>query len=84
MADGINSVIRGTIIQLNTPEHMRGRVMSINSLVTNSSNELGRVESGLAASVLGTIPSVLFGGSMTLLIVFIVFMTTPALRKLEY
>jgi MFS family permease len=84
IADGINSVIRGTIIQLNTPEHMRGRVMSINSLVTNSSNELGRVESGLAASVMGTMPSVLFGGSMTLLIVFIVFITTPALRKLEY
>jgi MFS family permease len=84
IADGINSVIRGTIIQLKTPEQMRGRVMSINSLFTNSSNELGRLESGLAASVLGTMPSVLFGGGMTLLIVFIVFITTPALRKLEY
>jgi len=84
IADGINSVIRGTIIQLKTPEYMRGRVMSINSLFTNSSNELGRLESGLAASAMGVMPSVFFGGGMTLLIVIITFVLTPGLRKLEY
>jgi len=83
-ADGINSVIRGTIIQIKTPENMRGRVMSINSLFTNSSNELGRLESGLAASAMGIMPSVFFGGGMTLLIVIITFVITPGLRKLEY
>jgi MFS family permease len=84
VADGINSVIRGTIIQLQTPDNIRGRVMSINSLFTNSSNELGRLESGLAASAMGVIPSVFFGGTMTLLIVIITFVSTPGLRKLEY
>ena len=84
IANGINSVIRGTIIQLKTPEHMRGRVMSINYLFTNSSNELGRLESGLAASAMGIIPSILFGGGLALLIVGITFVLTPGLRKLEY
>jgi MFS family permease len=84
LADTINSVIRGTIIQLKTPDHMRGRVMGINSLFTNSSNELGRLESGVAAYFMGTMPSILFGGAMTLIIVAISFVKAPALRKLEY
>jgi MFS family permease len=84
MADAVNSVIRGTILQLKTPDYIRGRVMSISSVFTNSSNELGRLESGLAASFLGTMPSIFFGGAMALFIVVITFIKTPKLRKLEY
>jgi MFS family permease len=84
MADAVNSIIRGTIIQLKTADHMRGRVMSINSLFTNSSNELGRLESGVAASFFGIMPSIFFGGIMTLLIVLVTLVKTPALRKMEY
>ena len=58
MLDGISVVIRGTILQLKTPDHMRGRVMSVNSMFINSSNELGQFESGLAARLLGVVPSV--------------------------
>lgn len=84
IANAINSIIRGTIVQLKTPNHMRGRVMVINSLFTNSSNELGRLESGLAAFAMGTMPSIIFGGVMTLFVVLIVFLKTPHLRELEY
>jgi MFS family permease len=84
MADAVNSVIRGTILQLKTPDYIRGRVMSISSVFTNSSNELGRLESGLAASFMGTMPSIFFGGAMALFVVVITFVKTPSLRKLEY
>jgi hypothetical protein len=84
MADSINSVIRGTIIQLNTPDGMRGRVMSINSVFSNSSNELGRFESGIAAHFMGTMTSIFFGGAMTILIVIIAFIKAPELKKIEY
>jgi MFS family permease len=84
LANTVNSVIRGTIMQIKTPDNMRGRVMGINSLFTNSSNELGKLESGIAAHFLGAMPSVLFGGIMTLVIVSISFIKSPSLRKLEY
>ena len=84
LADTVNSVIRGTIMQIKTPDKMRGRVMGINSLFTNSSNELGKLESGVAAHFLGTMPSVLFGGIMTLVIVAVSYVKSPSLRKLEY
>ena len=84
VADTVNSLIRGTIMQLKTPDKMRGRVMGINSLFTNSSNELGKLESGIAAHFLGTMPSVLFGGAMTIVMVVISFIKSPTLRKLEY
>ena len=84
LANSVNSVIRGTIMQIKTPDNMRGRVMGINSLFTNSSNELGRVESSLAAYYMGIMPSILFGGTMTLLFVLITYVKTPELRKLEY
>jgi hypothetical protein len=63
---------------------MRGRVSSVSSLFVNSSNELGQFESGVAASLLGTVPSVIFGGCMTLLVTAIAWIKTPALKKLEY
>ena len=82
--DGISVVIRGTILQMKTPEAMRGRVMSVNSMFINSSNELGQFESGVAAKLLGVVPAVIFGGSMTLLVVIITWFKAPSLRKLEY
>ena len=84
MLDGISVVVRGTITQLKTPDHMRGRVMSVNSMFVNSSNELGQFESGVAAKLMGTIPSVIFGGSMTLLVVIVTWFKSPTLRKMEY
>jgi len=84
MLDGVSVVVRGTIMQLKTPDNMRGRVMSVNSMFINSSNELGQFESGLAAQIMGNVPSVVFGGCMTLLVVFITWFKAPSLRKLEY
>ena len=84
MLDGVSVVVRGTIMQLKTPDHMRGRVMSVNSMFINSSNELGQFESGVAARLLGVVPSVIFGGCMTLLVVMVTAIKAPSLRKLEY
>lgn len=84
MLDGISVVVRGTIMQLKTPDNMRGRVLSVNSMFINSSNELGQFESGLAAKLLGNVPSVIFGGCMTLAVVVITWLRAPALRKMEY
>lgn len=74
--DSISVIIRGTIMQLLTPDHMRGRVSAVNFMFIGSSNEIGAFESGAAATLLGTVPSVIFGGSMTLLIVTITFLKT--------
>ena len=82
--DGISVVIRGTILQLKTPDNMRGRVMSVNSMFINSSNELGQFESGLTAKIMGVKPSVIFGGAMTLFVVAITWFKAPSLRKMEY
>lgn len=84
MLDGVSTIIRGTIAQLKTPNELKGRVMSVNSMFINSSNELGQFESGLAARFMGLVPSVVFGGSMTLLIVIIMWFKAPQLKKLEY
>jgi MFS family permease len=84
MLDAISVVVRGTITQLKTPDNMRGRVMSVTSMFVNSSNELGQFESGMMAKLLGTVPSVIFGGSMTLLVVFLTWFRAPKLRKMEY
>ncbi|WP_153799119.1 MFS transporter [Foetidibacter luteolus] len=84
MLDGVSVVVRGTIMQLKTPDNMRGRVMSVNGMFINSSNELGQFESGLAAKLMGNIPSVVFGGCMTLLVVIITWIKAPSLRKMEY
>ena len=82
--DGFSMIVRGTIVQLKTPDHMRGRVMSVNSMFINSSNEFGQFESGVAAKLLGVIPSVVFGGTMTLLVVVTTWFKAPSLRKMEY
>ena len=82
--DGLSVVVRSTIIQLYVPDEMRGRVSSVNSMFINSSNELGQFESGLAARLLTTVPSVIFGGCMTILVVTVAWIKAPKLRKLEY
>ncbi|MEI6087842.1 MAG: MFS transporter [Bacteroidota bacterium] len=84
IVDGVSVVIRGTILQLKTPDNMRGRVMSVNSMFINSSNELGQFESGVAAKLLGVVPSVVFGGCMTIFVVVTTWFKAPALRKMEY
>ena len=84
MLDGISVVIRGTVLQLTTPDVMRGRVSSVNSMFINSSNELGQFESGFTARIMGAVPAVIFGGSMTLLVAIISWIKAPGLRKFEY
>lgn len=84
MLDGISVVIRGTILQLTTPDEMRGRVSSVNSMFVNSSNELGQFESGFTARLFGAGPAVIFGGCMTILVAIITWIKAPGLRKFEY
>jgi MFS family permease len=81
--DNVSVVIRGTILQLFTPDEMRGRVAAVNSIFIGSSNELGAFESGVAAKIMGLIPSVIFGGAMTLVVVSVTTKVSPVLRKLS-
>lgn len=83
VTDGISVVIRQTILQLKTPDHMRGRVAAVNSIFVGSSNELGAFESGLTAKLMGTVTAVVFGGSMTLLIVVFTGIKLPGFRTLD-
>jgi MFS family permease len=83
VADGISVVIRQTILQLKTPDHMRGRVAAVNSIFVGSSNELGAFESGLTAKLMGTVSAVVFGGSMTLLVVVFTGIKLPSFRNLD-
>jgi predicted MFS family arabinose efflux permease len=81
--DGVSVVLRGTLVQLWTPQEMMGRVAAVNSFFIGSSNELGAFESGLAARLLGVVPSILFGGTLTLVTVALVAWRSPALRCLR-
>ncbi len=81
--DNVSVVIRATILQLFTPDDMRGRVASVNSIFIGSSNELGAFESGVAAKLMGLVPSVVFGGIMTLAVVFTTIKLNKPLRKLS-
>jgi len=82
--DGVSVIVRSTILQLKTPDELRGRVMSVNSMFINSSNELGQFESGVAAKLMGTVTSVIFGGCMTIAVVIATWFKAPSLRKMEY
>jgi MFS family permease len=82
--DGVSVIVRSTILQLKTPDEMRGRVAALNSIFIMSSNELGAFESGVAARLLGTVTAVVFGGGMTLAVVIYTWIKAPTLRKLEY
>ena len=81
--DNVSVVLRSTLVQTRTPPEMMGRVQAVNSFFIGSSNELGAFESGLAARVLGVVPSVVFGGGMTLVVVAVTAWLVPDLRKLK-
>ncbi|BAO55114.1 MFS transporter [Nonlabens marinus] len=83
VTDGVSMVIRQTILQLKTPDHMRGRVASVNSMFVGSSNELGAFESGVTAKLMGTVTAVVFGGTMTLITVVTTGVISPTFRKLD-
>jgi MFS family permease len=82
--DGISVVVRGVISQLYTPDELRGRVSSINMIFINSSNELGQFESGATSKIMGTIPAIIFGGAMSVLVVVGTWIGFPSLKKIEY
>ena len=82
--DGVSVIVRSTILQLKTPSDMKGRVASLNSIFVMSSNELGSFESGFTAKLMGVIPAVLFGGSMTVIVAITTWIKAPTLRKMEY
>lgn len=84
VCDGISVVIRGTISQLYTPDELRGRVSSINMIFINSSNELGQFESGITSKLFGTLPAVVFGGAMSVVVVVGTWIGFPSLKKIEY
>ena len=77
--DSVSVIIRGTVMQLLTPDRMRGRVSAVSSMFIGSSNELGDFESGMAASILGVIPAVIFGGFVTLAVVAVTYFKTQSL-----
>ncbi len=83
VCDGVSVVMRTTIMQLMTPDAMRGRVSAINGIFIGSSNELGAFESGVAARLMGLAPSVIFGGAMSIVIVAATARLAPELRKLN-
>jgi MFS family permease len=83
VTDGISVVIRSTILQLYTPDDMRGRVSSVNSIFVGSSNELGAFESGLTSKIMGTVNAVVFGGIMTLIVVGTTAVASPKFRDLD-
>ena len=81
--DNVSVILRATLVQTQTPAHMMGRVQAVNGFFIGSSNEIGAFESGLAARVLGIVPSVIFGGCMTLVVVACVAKMVPELRRLK-
>ena len=83
MADNVSVIIRGTLLQTLTPEHLLGRVSSVNQVFIGASNEIGAFESGVAARLMGTVPSVIFGGTMTLVVVASTMWRSAALRRMR-
>lgn len=81
--DNVSVVIRHTVLQLSTPDNMRGRVSAVNSIFIGSSNEIGGFESGVMASAIGLVPSVVLGGAITVCIVIATAILSPKLRKLD-
>ncbi|WP_345167952.1 MFS transporter [Nibribacter koreensis] len=84
LLDSVSMIIRSTLIHTFTPEYMKGRVSSVNNIFVGSSNEIGSFESGLAAKLMGVVPSVVFGGTMTILIVSFTAWKADQLRKLSF
>jgi sugar phosphate permease len=83
MVDTVSVVVRSTLLQVLTPDHLLGRVASVNAIFIGSSNELGAFESGTAARLIGTVPSVVVGGMLTLVVVAVTAIRVPPLRRLK-
>lgn len=81
--DCVSVIARSTMIHTLTPENMKGRVSAVNSIFIGSSNEIGAFESGVAARLMGTVPSVIFGGVMTLIVVSVTGWKAVKLRRLD-
>lgn len=81
--DSVSMIIRSSAVQLASPDNMRGRISAVNSIFIGSSNELGEVESGIAARILGTVPAAVFGSCLCLLTVAVAAILSPALRKMD-
>jgi MFS family permease len=84
VTDGISMIIRSVIVRVMSPEHMRGRVASVSMVFIGTSNELGALESGIAARLLGVVPAVFLGGVATLAVVGITALAAPKLRRLRF
>lgn len=82
-ADVVSVVVRGALVQLRTPDDMRGRVSAVSSLFIGTSNQFGEFESGTTAALMGTVPAVVAGGLGTLLVVALWMRWFPALRKVD-
>jgi uncharacterized protein (DUF2062 family) len=82
-ADVVSVVIRQTLVQMETPDVMRGRVSSVNQVFIGTSNQLGEFESGLTASWFGTVPAALIGGIGTICVVLLWMKIFPQLRKID-
>jgi len=82
-ADAVSVVIRISLVQLATPDNMRGRVGAVNYLFINASNELGQFESGVTAALFGAVPAVILGGVGTILVALLWMKLFPTLRDVE-
>ena len=82
-ADMVSVVIRVSVVQLGTPDEMRGRVGAVNSLFINASNQLGEFESGITAALLGTVPAAALGGLGTIAVALLWMKLFPAVRHVE-
>jgi hypothetical protein len=79
----VSVVVRQTLVQINTPDEMRGRVSAVNSIFIGASNQLGEFESGITAAWLGTVTAAVLGGVGTLIVVFLLAWRFPTLRKAD-
>ena len=82
-ADVVSVVVRSSLVQLETPDAMRGRVSAVNALFIGTSNQLGEFESGVTASLLGTVPAVVLGGVGTIVVALVWMRLFPQLRRLD-
>jgi hypothetical protein len=82
-ADSISVVVRSSLVQLNTPDHMLGRVSAVNTLFVSASNQLGEFESGMLAALVGAVPAVVIGGAGTMAVAGLWMWWFPELRKLR-
>jgi len=81
--DNVSVIIRHSILQLQTPNNMRGRVSAINSVFIGSSNEIGALESGFAAKLFGLVNSIVIGGALTIGVVGVINKLNPKIKKLD-